>query len=153
MMANINNKITLDQIKYAHTLTFENKEILTKSNKCGCIYCLEIFSFKELDQDLIWIDNENTALCPYCMVDVVIPESEAYPLTKEFLQKAHDYWFEAVDNNLTRHVISLYNTRVQKYWNDFEDEENDWYKFLKRCVNENHISIKYKEPVIILYVF
>lgn len=117
-----NNKTILKQIKYAHTLTFENKEILSKTNKCGCMHCLEIFSVNELEEDL-WIDKGNTALCPFCMVDVVIPESEEYPLTKEFLQKAHDYWFEAVDRTLTRHVISLYDTRVHKYWDDFEDED------------------------------
>ena len=121
-MGDKNNKITLKQIKYAHTLTFENKEILSKTNKCGCIHCLEIFSAKELEEE-VRIDKGNTALCPLCMVDVVNPESDKYPLTKEFLQKAHDYWFEAVDDSFSRHAASLYYTRVQKYWDDFEEED------------------------------
>ncbi len=121
-MSDKNSIITLEQIKYAHTLTFENKEILNKTTKCGCIHCLEIFSANELDEDL-FIDKGNTALCPYCMVDVLIPESDKYPLTKEFLQKAHDFWFEAVDDSFSRHAASLYYTRVQKYWDDFGDDK------------------------------
>jgi len=40
-----------------------------------------------------WIDNGATALCPYCCVDCLIPEKAGFPLTPEFLEAMHRYWF------------------------------------------------------------
>lgn len=36
-----------------------------------------------------------TALCHYCDVDSVLPESAGYPLTKEFLSKVYKVWFDS----------------------------------------------------------
>ena len=38
-------------ILYAHEYCSNNKEQLEKSTKCGCFYCLKIFSSKEISQD------------------------------------------------------------------------------------------------------
>lgn len=38
-------------------------------------------------------DAKGTAFCPYCSIDSVIGESAGFPLTKEFLDAMHDYWF------------------------------------------------------------
>ena len=39
---------------------------MLKAKKCGCCYCLKIFS-----PNLIkgWCDDENTAICPFCGID------------------------------------------------------------------------------------
>ena len=74
----------------SHKYCTGNKEQLKNDAVCGCFYCLEIFSPKEIK---MWLDRENTALCPYCCLDSVIGESSGYPITKEFLKKMNEYWF------------------------------------------------------------
>ncbi len=39
----------------------------------------------------MWLDREDTALCPYCCADSVIGESSGYPITREFLRKMKEY--------------------------------------------------------------
>ena len=38
-------------------------------------------------------DSEQTATCPYCAVDSLIPEKSGFPLTYEFLKAMHLHWF------------------------------------------------------------
>ena len=75
--------LDLDEI-VKHSI--ENKEEIMKSNKCGCYYCLTIFSPTEFGED-DWIPDEDTALCPHCMVDSVIGDASGYAITKELLEK------------------------------------------------------------------
>lgn len=75
----------------AHEFSYNHKEQLQKDKKCGCFYCLTIFSPKEIVE---WIDDAlGTAICPYCGVDSIIGESSGYPITKEFLTKMKKFWF------------------------------------------------------------
>lgn len=36
---------------------------------CGCYSCLEIYPVSEIE---CWVDDGNTPLCPYCLVDAVL---------------------------------------------------------------------------------
>lgn len=74
----------------AHKHSSNHKEKLQKDKRCGCFYCLRIFSPQDIDQ---WLDIEGTAICPYCGVDSIIGESSGYPITHEFLLKMKKYWF------------------------------------------------------------
>lgn len=75
----------------AHKFCANHREELLKDNKCGCFYCLQIFSPSEIQE---WIeDPKGTAVCPYCGIDAVIGESSNYPITEEFLEKMEKYWF------------------------------------------------------------
>jgi hypothetical protein len=74
----------------AHKHSARNKNELLKDKKCGCFHCMKIFSPKEI---VDWIDDDDTALCPHCSIDAVIGESSGYPITNEFLEKMHDFWF------------------------------------------------------------
>ena len=81
-------------LKAAHKSSIFNKSALKRSKLCGCFYCLSIFPPKEIKN---WIKEEKgepTAHCPHCYIDSVIPESEEYPLTKEFLTAMYNYWFK-----------------------------------------------------------
>ena len=51
-----------------------------------------IFDPQEIEE---WIEDEDgdTAFCPCCEIDSVLPESGDYPLTKDFLRRMYDYWF------------------------------------------------------------
>ncbi len=69
---------------------FSNNHIpeLKKDKKCGCFYCLSIFTPNEINE---WIiadnpcDKRGTATCPHCGIDSVIGESSGFPITGEFL--------------------------------------------------------------------
>ena len=75
----------------AHRFSVNNRPMLLSDKKCGCFYCLSIFSPSEIKE---WIDDyEGTAVCPYCGIDSVIGESSGYPITKEFLSDMYQYWF------------------------------------------------------------
>lgn len=74
----------------AHKLSSNHRDQLKSGIQCGCFYCLHVFSSSEI-QD--WIDNEQTAVCPYCGIDSVIYDHLGFQLTESFLQGMHHYWF------------------------------------------------------------
>ena len=75
---------------YAHQLCNSNQEKLKNAQVCGCFYCLRIFDPKEI----VWEDEEDhTAMCPYCGIDSVLPESATLPITKAFLKRMQEFWF------------------------------------------------------------
>jgi hypothetical protein len=83
----------LDSIK-AHKHTEYKKEIL-KSEKCGCFYCLEIFSPDEIND---WHgedcrEYEPLALCPKCGIDSVIGSASGFQIKHAFLLKMREFWF------------------------------------------------------------
>jgi hypothetical protein len=68
----------------AHNHCRYHKPSLMNDEKCGCFYCLKIFSPAEISE---WWDDGNTAICPYCGIDSVIGESCGYPITTDLLKK------------------------------------------------------------------
>ena len=80
-----------DDIIQAHSHSINHKSKILKDKKCGCFYCLKIFSPKEITD---WIeDTDGTAICPHCGIDAIIGESSGFPITEEFLLKMKNYWF------------------------------------------------------------
>jgi hypothetical protein len=75
---------------YAHQLCESNRQKLMAAKVCGCFYCLHIFD----PEEIVWEDDaDNTAMCPYCGIDSILPESATLPITKSFLRKMREYWF------------------------------------------------------------
>lgn len=74
-----------------------NRAILETVRKCGCYYCLKLYSPSEIEE---WSSEPRegvekcTAICPYCGVDAVLAESSKYPLTKDFLREMRKEFFE-----------------------------------------------------------
>ena len=81
-----------DDILEAHKHSSNHKTKLLKDKKCGCFFCMRIFSPTEITD---WIEDESdeTALCPHCSIDAIIGESSGFPITEEFLEKMHNQWF------------------------------------------------------------
>lgn len=85
-----------DDVIMAHRYSSSNMPDLKNDSVCGCFYCLSIFSPSEITE---WIqggaaiDEQGTAICPYCGVDSIIGQSSGYPITKTFLSKMKKYWF------------------------------------------------------------
>jgi len=79
-----------DRLEKAHRASIHHRKQLETSSVCGCFYCGAIFSPQEITE---WIDNDDTALCPYCGIDSVLGDSSGFPVTKEFLGEMRKYWF------------------------------------------------------------
>lgn len=54
----------LDYIKYATN----NKLALNNASECACIYCLRKYHPSLIVE---WV--EETAICPYCGIDAIVP--------------------------------------------------------------------------------
>jgi hypothetical protein len=67
----------------------EQQGALLDSRECGCFFCIKLFSPEKITD---WI-NEETAGCPFCNVDSVIPESYDYELDEVLLLAMKEYWF------------------------------------------------------------
>ena len=75
--------------KMLHARSSNNRGALLDSRQCGCFFCLKIYDPSDISD---WL-NEETALCPYCNVDSVIPESYDYDLSDSLLLEMKEYWF------------------------------------------------------------
>jgi hypothetical protein len=92
----------LPDIKEAHKHCRYNENEIKQSTRCGCFYCLSMFPSEWVNK---WIDQKprqtppetpiRTALCPKCKIDSVLAEQSGFPITKEFLQRMYDHWFES----------------------------------------------------------
>ena len=77
--------------KQAHDGSIRNKELLQKSEKCGCFNCGRIFLPSEITDYVS--DEEPTALCPYCHIDSVIGDAVGVTITPKFLKAMNKKWF------------------------------------------------------------
>jgi hypothetical protein len=79
----------------AHLASRANRKAIMKSEACGCFHCGVRFkpkAIREWRRDLALADD--TAVCPGCGIDSVIGSAAGFPITKDFLQRMHDYWFK-----------------------------------------------------------
>lgn len=73
-------------IETAPKLSSNNKKNLVGDVVCGCYFCLTIFRSSAITD---WVDNGETALCPNCGIDTVLPDV-ANPF---LLMQAKEKWF------------------------------------------------------------
>jgi len=88
--------MTPDTIR-AHRHSSGHRQEVLASEVCGCFHCCKTFPPSSISE---WIDEYEgmgqTALCPHCGIDSVIGVLSGYPVTPQFLQQMHDYWFHSV---------------------------------------------------------
>jgi hypothetical protein len=85
-----------NDVKKTHQYSSRHRKYVLQSETCGCFYCFALFPPSEIVE---WVDDDDsgvgqTALCPSCGIDAVLPDSAARPLNSEFLQRMHEYWFK-----------------------------------------------------------
>lgn len=74
----------------AHKHSSNNVEEVKSSTLCGCFFCRRIYAASEIEE---FIDNGQTALCPYCGVDAVIGDASGYVVTDDILTDMYSKWF------------------------------------------------------------
>ena len=78
------------QMERLHAYASHNKKMIEKSNKCYCFYCKRVFENGEVET---YLAEEETALCPKCGIDSVIPDSIDEKIDEAIISEMHDYWF------------------------------------------------------------
>jgi hypothetical protein len=81
----------IPDVERAHQHSSRHRSEIEASERCGCFYCLRTFAPDEIED---WLVNEQTALCPHCMIDSVLGSASGFPITAEFLRRMHARWFE-----------------------------------------------------------
>lgn len=88
--------IILDRkYKRYHDESFQNKMKLINTGKCVCFYCGKRFNALEIEE---WIQDKkgNTAICPYCNIDSVIPTFiDGEEITDEIIHELYEYYFNS----------------------------------------------------------
>jgi hypothetical protein len=84
-----------DQIREAHRCSSNHRAAVCASTACGCFYCCSTFTPAEI---LDWVDEDadgkgQTALCPKCGIDAVLPAAPGFDLTPQFLAAMKAHWF------------------------------------------------------------
>lgn len=75
-----NVKISRFSLRSVHRNCFKNRVMIEQSIICGCFFCLATFSsgeIKEWTDESLYFSEEHgqTALCPKCGVDSVLPDN------------------------------------------------------------------------------
>jgi hypothetical protein len=90
-------------VEEAHKLTSMHREVIEASIECVCGDCHSRFPPSDIQE---WVDwpqhipdhersnaNGQTAICPHCGVDGVLPDAAGLDLSEEFLARFHEHWF------------------------------------------------------------
>ena len=83
----------MDDLTDAMQVTAQRAAIRNRralSGGCGCFHCLGLF---RADQVIAWTDEDQTALCPLCGMDAVVP-AEALRLDVPQLADLKRRWFK-----------------------------------------------------------
>jgi hypothetical protein len=73
----------------------DNKDLVKRSQQCGCFYCRFIYPAKAVEDYVRKGRNgtKTTAICPHCGIDSVLPDA-IIPLTLEMLTAMQEWWFK-----------------------------------------------------------
>lgn len=78
------------KLEILHAYSSHNRDLIMSANKCYCFHCLKVVESRMVNE---YIDDNQTALCPYCHVDTLIPDSIDQLIDDEAIEKMHKYWF------------------------------------------------------------
>lgn len=81
-----------EDLRIGHAASSHHKKQLEKSGGCACFYCVQMFCFDEIDD---WTDDGETAICPKCGIDAVIPADIIPEEGGSFVKRMQQYWFDA----------------------------------------------------------
>jgi len=86
----------ISKLKWLHGFSSSNRASLTRIGIGHCFYCETL----NISADTIteWVDDDDTALCPICSIDSVIPltiitDGTEYVVTDEDVTTMNNYYF------------------------------------------------------------
>lgn len=82
------------ELEGLHRRSSRHRPQILGSEMCGCFYCCSTFPSTTIKE---WIDDRDgvgqTALCPRCGIDSVLPLERVDQVSAELLGRMHMYWF------------------------------------------------------------
>ena len=75
-----------------HKTSYQHREAVSAATQCGCFFCIRVFTPSEITE---WCDDGQTALCPHCGIDAVLPNVT----DTETLMAMSARWFRPVEDN------------------------------------------------------
>ncbi len=103
-------KYTPAFLEAAHQKCASNKKEILSGNVAGCFYCKAVFNPVEITEWLPVGDGTETALCPKCITNAVLPSQ--FPVTDTaFLSEMNRYYFQvhAGNSSTRRSLCYLYS--------------------------------------------
>jgi hypothetical protein len=82
--------MTKEELIKLHEQSSNNRDKLKKYLLCGCFYCAETFHPSEIEEWAV----KDTAICPRCGIDSVIPLTIGATGNIQMLEEMFDYWFD-----------------------------------------------------------
>ena len=87
----------------AHGKSSKHRQEVLSSRIAGCFFCCNVFPPDKITK---WIDENETAICPLCGIDAVLPNNGEYEIW--FLRMMHRYWFGDQDQHKVEPPYSKY---------------------------------------------
>lgn len=78
------------QLKRLHTYSAHNRSRIAVAGKCYCFYCKAVLDSSEITD---YADHGQTAICPKCGIDSIIPDSIDEPIDTKTVAELNQYWF------------------------------------------------------------
>ena len=84
-----------EYLREVHHKSFGNKEIIDKSNTCGCFFCERLFDAIEVTDEnyMTEVSGVKTAVCPYCGIDSVLGDGDGTEITEGILKDMYEAYF------------------------------------------------------------
>ncbi len=89
-MKNFTQSLREDKLNDLHRHCSLNASELEAGKECGCFFCRRMFPAEEVVE---FVDDDQTALCPYCGIDSVIVAGPDVKITKELLVALRKKYF------------------------------------------------------------
>lgn len=86
--------MTKEELKALHSQSSKHILDIKNSECCGCFYCLKVFN-PEKTKITEWTDKGQTALCPRCGIDSILPGVTS----EDILSKMNAHYFGIFDGN------------------------------------------------------
>lgn len=69
-----------------------HKKSILESPYAGCFFCKTLVPTRDITE---WVHEDQTAICPKCGVDSLLPDNQYFPITPELLQIMYEEYFTA----------------------------------------------------------
>lgn len=85
--------MTIEEI---YKRSFRNRDLIKTASECHCVYCLRAFPPDMITE---WLDPKEaegegqTAVCPFCGLDSLIPKNRDLHLTSDLMGQMHEKYF------------------------------------------------------------
>ena len=87
--------------KKASDLSIYNKDIIDKSDRAACYYC--VCEFKASDVVEFVDEDDNTGLCPHCGIDAVLGDATGLPIFDiKYLTAMHKFAYTRTETELNK---------------------------------------------------